>query len=187
MCWQDHIHKETQAESVPTAWVPPYKGSSQQHLPSAPSSRPRRQPNHPNPTPSQSSQSSSMAGGMSGRFGLSGLGGVLTSPSVRSQWGPAQQSSISSNPKGLSDTAQVAVLYQTATRRVCMPLWSQGLLHLPLLVMKPSCKIVWHWLTHVALNMVWLHTTCRAHLHVPVGVLHSSECLIPVLAMICHL
>lgn len=109
------MRKDTQADAVPTAWVPPYKGSSQQHLPSAPSGRPRRHPNNPNPTPSQSSQSSSVAGGMSGRFGLSGLGGVLTSPSVHSQWGPTQ-SSIGSNPKGLSDTGQVAVLYQTPTR-----------------------------------------------------------------------
>lgn len=101
---------------MPTAWVPPYKGSSQQHLPSAPSSRPRWHPNNPNPTLSHSSQSSSMAGRMSGRFNLSGLGEVLTSPSVHSQWGPTQQSSIGSNPKGLSDTGQVAVCYQTPTR-----------------------------------------------------------------------
>ncbi len=57
-----------------------------------------------------------MAGRMSSRFNLSGLGEVLTPASVHSQWGAMQQSSIGSNPKGLSDTGQVAVMHQTPTR-----------------------------------------------------------------------
>ena len=100
---------------MPTAWVPPYKGSSQHPLPSPSMSRPSR-PSDPYHTPTQSSQSSSVAGRMSTRFGLSGLGGVLTSPSVHSQWGAMQQSSIGSNPKGLSDSGQVAVMHLEPSR-----------------------------------------------------------------------
>ncbi|DBA81627.1 TPA: hypothetical protein ACH3X1_007382 [Trebouxia sp. C0004] len=116
---QELLHGESQADAVPTAWVPPYRGSSQHPLP-VPSITRHKRSSDPYHTPTQSSQSSSMAGRMSSRFNLSGLGEVLTPASVHSQWGAIQQSSIGSNPKGLSDTGQVAVMHQTPTRYASM-------------------------------------------------------------------
>ncbi|KAL0051145.1 hypothetical protein WJX82_002690 [Trebouxia sp. C0006] len=116
---QDLLRGDAQVDAVPTAWVPPYRGSSQHPLP-APSITRRNRSSDPYHTPTQSSQSSSMAGRMSSRFNLSGLGEVLTPASVHSQWGAMQQSSIGSNPKGLSDTGQVAVMHQTPTRYASM-------------------------------------------------------------------
>ncbi|KAA6426828.1 MAG: Vacuolar sorting-associated [Trebouxia sp. A1-2] len=116
---QELLRGDAQVDAVPTAWVPPYRGSSQHPLP-VPSITRHKRSSDPYHTPAQSSQSSSMAGRMSSRFNLSGLGEVLTPASVHSQWGAIQQSSIGSNPKGLSDTGQVAVMHQTPTRYASM-------------------------------------------------------------------